>query len=300
MQMLVIDHDSIASFDKTNTYFSPASATTLDRKGNKTLAVRTPGSSQRCSVMLGVTGEGKPFQPYLIFKGKYGPTGHIYRLFQRIYQEKEIMRNDPTHLPGRVFGRYPTRCYYSVQENTWNDSIHMIEWIKYVWQPWTETKNKPTMLILDEFTGHMTAEVRSALAKCGTHVEYIPGGFASNLQVMDVGFNKPFKDRYRHQFDHFCRTSATLLRREDVSTWVQNSWEALSLERIATNTWRRVGLPQPMNNDVFVGAHPLVVVHIEDDDENIDAVRGDDDQQEQGDLWMYDDTVRRMVLNDID
>ena len=131
MQMLMIDHDSIASFDETNTYFSPSSATTLDRKGNKTVAVRTPGSSQRCSVMLGVTGEGKPFQPYLIFKGKYGPTGHIYRLFQRIYEEQEIMRNDPTHLPGRVFGRYATRCYYSVQENTWNDSVHMLEWIKY-------------------------------------------------------------------------------------------------------------------------------------------------------------------------
>ena len=70
--------------------------------------------------------------------------------------------------------------------------------------------------------------------------------------------------------------------------------------KIATNTWRRVGLPQPINNDVFVGVHPLEVVHMEDDDENIDAVRGDDDQQEQEDLWMYDDTGSRMALNNVE
>ena len=81
-----------------------------------------------------------------------------------------------------------------------------------------------------------------------------------------------------------------------VSIWVQNSWEALSFERIATNTWRCVGLPQPINHDVVV--HPLEVVHMEEDDENIDAVTDDDHQQE--DLWMYNDTGGRMILNNIE
>ena len=199
MRMLMINHDCIANFDETNVYFCPSSTTTLDRKGHKTVAVKTLSSSKRCSVMLGVTGDGNPFHPYIIFSGKYGPTGHIYNLFQRMHQEQMHTLDRE-----RVFGNNPTRCYYSVQKKAWMDSTHMLEWIKYVWKPWTDMKNRPTMLILDEFCGHMTAEVRDAIKKCSTHLEFIPGGYTSKLQVMDVGFNKPFKDNFRHLFDHYC------------------------------------------------------------------------------------------------
>jgi hypothetical protein len=55
----------------------------------------------------------------------------------------------------------------------------------------------PTMLILDEMSAHMTTDVRNAIAVCDTHLVLIPGGYTSKLQVMDVGFNKPFKNHYR-------------------------------------------------------------------------------------------------------
>ena len=37
-------------------------------------------------------------------------------------------------------------------------------------------KNGPTMLLLDVFLGHMTAEDRHALVQCGTQMELIPAG----------------------------------------------------------------------------------------------------------------------------
>jgi hypothetical protein len=144
MQMLMIGHDCVANFDETNVYFSPSTPTTLDRRGSRTVSVRSSKSSKRCTVMLGVTGDGKPFHPYIIFNGKYGPTGHIYQTFQHIYTAQVRMRDTPEYIPNvNIFGHYPHRCYYSVQEKAWMDSEHMLEWVKNVWKPWTNTKIVP-------------------------------------------------------------------------------------------------------------------------------------------------------------
>jgi hypothetical protein len=37
-------------------------------------------------------------------------------------------------------------------------------------------------------------------------MELVPGGYTSRLQVMDVGLNKPFKDRVRDQYDEWFMT----------------------------------------------------------------------------------------------
>jgi DDE superfamily endonuclease len=36
---------------------------------------------------------------------------------------------------------------------------------------------------------------------CNTEVNYIPEGYASRLQVMDVGVNKPFKGYIKNELD---------------------------------------------------------------------------------------------------
>ena len=64
---------------------------------------------------------------------------------------------------------------------------------------------------------------------------------------MDVGFNKPFKDNFRHQFDNHVTNDTRKVKRENVASWIVGSWEGLSAERIARNTWRRVGAPQPVD-----------------------------------------------------
>ena len=89
--MLGIDHDCIASFDETNVNFSPSATTTLDRRGSRTVAVKACKSSKRCIVMLGVTGDRKPFQPYIIFSGKYSLTGQINQWFQKMYNHARVV-----------------------------------------------------------------------------------------------------------------------------------------------------------------------------------------------------------------
>ena len=44
----------------------------------------------------------------------------------------------------------------------------------------------PEMVILGEFSGHMTSKVGAALVDCGVFIEFIPDGYTWKLQVLDV------------------------------------------------------------------------------------------------------------------
>jgi hypothetical protein len=53
------------------------------------------------------------------------------------------------------------------------------------------------MLVLDSFKKHLTQQVKEEMRKANTDLIMIPGGMTSQLQVLDVVVNKPFKDHLR-------------------------------------------------------------------------------------------------------
>ena len=85
---------------------------------------------------------------------------------------------------------------YIVQEKAWMDEKRMLDWVERIWRPWAATKTGMTYLILDEFRAHMTNNVKAAINKCNTEIDYIIGGYTAKLQVMDVGINRTLKDEY--------------------------------------------------------------------------------------------------------
>lgn len=52
----------------------------------------------------------------------------------------------------------------------------------------------PNLLVLDSFRGHLTDKVKAELRKEHTDMLVIPGGLTGQLQPLNVGVNKPFKD----------------------------------------------------------------------------------------------------------
>ncbi len=56
------------------------------------------------------------------------------------------------------------------------------------------------LLILDSYRCHMMGSVVQRIQELGVEVRHIPGGCTSLCQPVDVGFNKPFKDRMRKQW----------------------------------------------------------------------------------------------------
>ena len=117
----------------------------------------------------------------------------------------------------------------------------MLQWIELIWKPIAINLPGMKLLLLDEATSHMTADVQRAFAALETDVEYIPGGCTASLQVLDVGINKPFKDRIRKNYEQFMIASTTIKPlREHVSQWIGNSWMDIQKEMIE-NIWKSIG-----------------------------------------------------------
>ena len=215
--------------------------------------------------------------PFVTFKGT--STGSIQREInvvntQRLLVLEHDSNNDQTLLLHH--NNYPLSCIYAVQDKAWMDEKLMIVWVEKVEKVYTKTINRTTLLILDVFRGHMTSKVRRAIELCNTIIVYIPGGYTSKLQTMDVGLNKPFKTAVHDSYTAWFKTNHIAQRHEqqrlqqehpdniiplvkvkqkkhNVSEWIAISWyNNIKIEEII-NTWRHIGFinnnEQAINNN---------------------------------------------------
>jgi hypothetical protein len=106
------------------------------------------------------------------------------------------------------------------------------------------------LLILSSYRCHMNmmGSVVQRIQELGIEVRHIPGGCTSLCQPVDVGFNKPFKDRMRKQWlswmiaEGIIHCTTTPPSRRDVAGWVDRAMEEMEREeRIIKNAWRKTG-----------------------------------------------------------
>jgi hypothetical protein len=126
----------------------------------------------------------------------------------------------------------------------------MIEWVDAILKPYVA--NAPDhivpLLILDSYRCHMMGSVVQRIQELGIEVRHIPGGCTSLCQPVDVGFNKPFKDRVRKQWlswmiaEGIVHGTTTPPSRRDVAGWVDRAMAEMKREeRIIQNAWRKTG-----------------------------------------------------------
>jgi hypothetical protein len=92
--------------------------------------------------------------------------------------------------------KLPTDIIFKCNEEGWMTEELMDKWLKEVWhrKPGALLK-KRGMLDLDAFKGHLTDKVKTVASNLlNTNLVIIPGGMTSQLQVLDVVVNEPFKD----------------------------------------------------------------------------------------------------------
>lgn len=186
----------IGNADETPVWFDMPSNATVAEKGAKQVKLLTTGNEHsRFTVMLACTADGRKLPPFIIFKRKTLP--------------KEDFPRDVI-----------VRCN---EKGFMNESL-MLEWIRLVWNRRPGALfQRPNMLVLDSFRGHLTASVKRALCDGKTDLVVIPGGLTSVLQPLDVVLNKPFKDRLRELYNEWMmgfnpRTPAGRLQRPPLST----------------------------------------------------------------------------------
>ncbi len=88
-----------------------------------------------------------------------------------------------------------------------------------------------------------------------TILQYVPGGGTSKLQVLDVGVNKPFKDKMKSLWTlnmvamiQEAKAAGQMnaigwkpkVSREMLADWCLEAWDSITVETI-TNTWRKIG-----------------------------------------------------------
>jgi DDE superfamily endonuclease len=184
--------------------------------------------------MIGVTADGENFPTYIIYKGRNTDGDTIAHQLCQV----EAAEEDIEEVSG-----FPTSNFYNVQDFAWITSDLILDWIEKVYRPWCSTKQGPTILILDEFSSHMTTAMKQAVVDCGGFLEFIPASYTWKLQVMDVGINKPFKDYVRDCYDRWFGTVEynykTKPRREDVAQWIEAAFDCVTKATII-NIWRKL------------------------------------------------------------
>ena len=165
--------DYICNMDETPIYLDLLPSKVVDRKGKKTIPVRTTASEKnRVTATLACTASGKMLPPFVVFKGK------TKRTLKKLNVPKGVV------------------C--TTQPKAWMDEERMLEWIDEVWKPYV--RGRPALLSLDTFTAHLTEAVKDSFHKCHTKLLIIPGGCTSILQPLDVSVNKPFKSYIRQSW----------------------------------------------------------------------------------------------------
>ena len=193
------------------------------------MSVKTTGSSARCTVLLGVTMDGRKLPPYIIYKGS--SNGRIVR----------------------EFATYPTGQFYACQTKAWVDDDVFRDWVHRVWVPFCLYQGNSgenvgnqgiegSYLIMDEFSVHLRSIATETIRSVGTEIDYIPAGYTSKLQVLDVGVNKPFKGYVRREYERFMTANVDNKKpsREEVAQWIKDAWYSITPSTI-TNTWSSIG-----------------------------------------------------------
>jgi hypothetical protein len=123
------------------------------------------------------------------------------------------------------------------------------EWLMKIWDNYVVPEKSTKLLIMDQFSGHRSAEVLKTLDELGLRVVYVPAGCTSLVQPLDTDINKPWKDRIRIKFARWMKDvgikkenetkKAALLKAPDYETVI--NWILQSMNEI----------PQAMVADAF-------------------------------------------------
>jgi DDE superfamily endonuclease len=136
------------------------------------------GSTMHITAAVTVTAASGTLPLMIVYKAK--PNGRIFHDF-----------TDATK-------GFPTGCFYTCQESSaWMDESVMLQWVDSMLKPYVATAPPDIVpiLFLDSYKCHLMSSVVTKIQDLGIEVNHIPGGCTGLTQPVDIGINKPFKNR---------------------------------------------------------------------------------------------------------
>ena len=195
---------------------------TLAKRGAKTVnSKQIKTSVGRITGCLTVCADGTKLKPLLVYKGK--PSGTVIQ---------EVRK-------------YNGDIVCTVQENAWCDERVMLIWVDEVLKPYVSTAPPGVVpyLLLDKYTCHYQGTVARAIEDLGVEWDILPGGCTGLIQPIDVGINRPWKNRLRYRVEDFIMENESYDRlapsriRPLMAKWALDSWAQVQTATVF-NSWR--------------------------------------------------------------
>jgi hypothetical protein len=234
-RMYHVANEFIINMDETPLYNDQRPGKTIANKGQRSVhGKKTRTGEYRSTVILAVSLSGNKLPPMIIFKGKPGKT--VEAGFKK---------------PSMGF---PNNVVCVCQEKAWNDSSTMLKWVELVYKPYVMNYTTGFKhLIIDDYGSHKTDDVQHAIKSTGSLLTILPGGCTGQIQVLDliqvldVGINKPFKDKFRTRWVNWMATenrdNEKVVSRQMLAVWVSEIWESMDMNLIK-NSWVHCGYNQ--------------------------------------------------------
>ena len=129
---------------------------------------------------MSITAAGNTLTPFFVFKAK--THGRLSKQYAKHQSEHHII---------------------AFQEGAWMNEELMLCWIDTVLKPWalSAPPRIVPVVFLDAFKGHLLPSVMRAIENEGVEVKYIPANCTGLTQPVDVGYNKPLKQRVRNKWE---------------------------------------------------------------------------------------------------
>jgi hypothetical protein len=204
--------DTIINIDQTGVFFENPRKITLAHQGAKQAPILSGKLAVRATAVLAITMAGQKLKPYVIFKGISGPRSRITNTLRNLQNEIEC----------------------SVQKNAWVDTTEMIKYIDMVLAPFMQNHlGSRCLLILDNFSVHLSSLVREKLSSLNIDPLYVPSGMTGFLQPLDISVNKPFKDELKSLYTQWLMSRVEpgiedprrpKPRRENIVDWIWRAW----------------------------------------------------------------------------
>ena len=120
----------------------------------------------------------------------------------------------------------------------------MMTWIEHCLAPHVATapEGVTPLLFLDSYGVHKMSSVNRAINDLGVEVIILPPGCTGITQPVDIGYNKPFKNLVRDQYEEWMvKDSEDLSKppcRVDIARWIVHS-ESVMKRSTMVNAWMR-------------------------------------------------------------
>ena len=184
-----------------------------------------PGEKEGFTVGLAVSADGRKYPALIVFKGNQKTGVLSNKIMQKL--------NAPDNVQIK-----------STKSAWWNEELDL-QWIDLCFPTGEERK----VLIRDQATQHKTDSSKTLLEERNVLQIFIPVGMTGQLQPLDVGVNKPFKQFYRDEYHAWrtknnSKTKKGYLKqpsRQDFINFVSVAWDKITVDCIR-NSFLKSGI----------------------------------------------------------